>query len=1204
MMCFANITMIQAEAVFDHLNTVIATAETLNVEMYSYDSFSAMETKLAEAKALSAEASQEIVDAAAAALQEAMDALAPRYENLALNAKVTASSSYNSTTLAASKATDGDISTRWSNNYNSTAYKNGNHKETITFDLGKKQTVDAVEICWESANASSYVLQGSINGTDFFNIRDVAGAGGNEVLADLGNVTVRYLRLACNEARTKYGYGIYEFRAFKGNPYATVYTNIAYKKAVEVSSAYEGEKFVKQHLTDGNMTTRWGSNYAITGWAKEHAIVDLGEVYDVDRINVVYEAAYATKYQLFGSTDGITYEPITDELAGTTGTNSLTKLNAKVRYVKVQMNEASGRYGYSIYEIEVFAPRKMDLQKSIEQYEAKLNSYVVGEEEGMMSEAHYQSFMAILNDAKAMAQEENVKDADITTTLGSLKSTIDTMGDVLIGGKVQASIYPVPQHIANITETGMRLPQTVDILVHGEQDVATLPKLEALLDDAGIYYDYVDEKGELFTITLATKAADHNDCAICNIEDSENVLVNEQAYILETSEAGITIVGSDADGAYYGLMSLYQLFKQRTSDGRMAQVKVSDYPDVKFRGYVEGFYGIPWTYNDRKELFEDTTMYKMTTYIYAPKDDPYHRDQWRTLYPEEKAVEMRDLAQIATENNMEFCWTIHPGEDYNYTKDSDGDGVLDDYQKLIDKFEQVYSFGVRQFGIFYDDLSYSVADGTKHAETINAAYEYLTTKYDDVKPFITVVTRYTNSWGADWNSYFKPFMQTVHEDTQVLWTGQSTMSAITKAYMEVPKTKTGVDRDFGVWWNFPVNDYFDGHLLMGSLDCLSNDVDNIASFFLNPLSEADASKVAIYSGADYSWNIEDFDSTESWKRAIYELVPEANEAFERFADNLAYVDKGNGFFFDESKYMKADIDLFMDALADGYDSGENAAMLAHFTQMKEDAALLHEIKDKALYDEIVNYLYAYEGLADAGIAAMNAFEAAVNGDIQGTMDNYSAYQDGLTEANAYYIPLLSGKARASVGDYRIQPFLFDLDGYIMGTLGSAEGGKAVTHMITNVELLNTQPVEKNTISNITTAMKQDDYVGIALAEVANLYEVKAVVSEPEKVKLQYSLNGTDWMDADAVVSGNSISAASIVTAAYARLVALEDILQTEDPVEETQELNDLEEWDSLSKMAVMAYFKKTFGIELVLNALKDIKTPSDLIALAGDKIDA
>ena len=70
------------------------------------------------------------------------------------------------------------------------------------------------------------------------------------------------------------------------------------------------------------------------------------------------------------------------------------------------------------------------------------------------------------------------------------------------------------------------------------------------------------------------------------------------------------------------------------------------------------------------------------------------------------------------------------------------------------------------------------------------------------------------------------------------------------------------------------------------------------------------------------------------------------------------------------------------------------------------------------------------------------------------------------------------------------------------------------------------------------------------------------------------------------------------------LVALEDILQTEDAIDENLILEDLEEWDSLSKMAVMAYYKKTFGIELVLGSLKDIKTPLDLIKLAGDKIDA
>ena len=68
------------------------------------------------------------------------------------------------------------------------------------------------------------------------------------------------------------------------------------------------------------------------------------------------------------------------------------------------------------------------------------------------------------------------------------------------------------------------------------------------------------------------------------------------------------------------------------------------------------------------------------------------------------------------------------------------------------------------------------------------------------------------------------------------------------------------------------------------------------------------------------------------------------------------------------------------------------------------------------------------------------------------------------------------------------------------------------------------------------------------------------------------------------------------------LVVLEDILQVDDPVEENCDLNAMDEWDSLSKMAIMAFFKKNFCIELTLNSLGNIQTPADLIALAGDKI--
>ncbi len=70
------------------------------------------------------------------------------------------------------------------------------------------------------------------------------------------------------------------------------------------------------------------------------------------------------------------------------------------------------------------------------------------------------------------------------------------------------------------------------------------------------------------------------------------------------------------------------------------------------------------------------------------------------------------------------------------------------------------------------------------------------------------------------------------------------------------------------------------------------------------------------------------------------------------------------------------------------------------------------------------------------------------------------------------------------------------------------------------------------------------------------------------------------------------------------LVELEDVLQREEACNEFDLLEEYEEWDSLSKMAIMAFYSKNFGISITLNELKELKTVNDLIELAGDKIDA
>ncbi len=64
------------------------------------------------------------------------------------------------------------------------------------------------------------------------------------------------------------------------------------------------------------------------------------------------------------------------------------------------------------------------------------------------------------------------------------------------------------------------------------------------------------------------------------------------------------------------------------------------------------------------------------------------------------------------------------------------------------------------------------------------------------------------------------------------------------------------------------------------------------------------------------------------------------------------------------------------------------------------------------------------------------------------------------------------------------------------------------------------------------------------------------------------------------------------------LTELQDVLQRDDPVLENDVLADYDEWDSLSKMATMAFFDKNFGVKISLKEIGELKTVKDLLNLA------
>lgn len=84
---------------------------------------------------------------------------------------------------------------------------------------------------------------------------------------------------------------------------------------------------------------------------------------------------------------------------------------------------------------------------------------------------------------------------------------------------------------------------------------------------------------------------------------------------------------------------------------------------VPLRGVIEGFYGTPWQQGDRLDILSFCRAEGYNAYLYAPKDDPYHREKWREPYPAAKLSELGALVKAAKAQDVRFIFAVSPGLD-------------------------------------------------------------------------------------------------------------------------------------------------------------------------------------------------------------------------------------------------------------------------------------------------------------------------------------------------------------------------------------------------------------------------------------------------------------------------------------------------------------------------------------------------------------
>lgn len=605
------------------------------------------------------------------------------------------------------------------------------------------------------------------------------------------------------------------------------------------------------------------------------------------------------------------------------------------------------------------------------------------------------------------------------------------------------------------------------------------------------------------------------------------------SYRLKVGTDEISISAYDAAGMFYAVQTLSQLI---TPSG-IPCIEINDYPDIAFRGTVEGFYGQPWSHEARRSQFEFYGKYKLNTYIYGPKDDPFHgfSNRWREPYPPKEAEMIRDLAKVAHANKVNFVWAVHPGRDIKWTDA--------DFKACIHKFELMYNLGIRSFGVFFDDIGGEGARGDKQVEFLNGLNREFIQKKPDVTPLVMCPTQYNKSWSDPKpGTYLDILGDRLDSSINIMWTGNTVCHDITLEGNQWVNKR--IKRPAFIWWNFPVSDYVRDHLLLGRIYGLDQSEDAKASmsgFTSNPMDKPEASKIALFSIADYTWNIKAFNSEKSWRAGIVRLFPKCAAAMQTFANhNSDQGPNGHGYRREESVTVAPIMEKFLaDYRKKGtYCKEDYALLLSEFKRIaKAPSQIRAEAGNPALLNETAPWLDAFEQL---GIAGENTLKLMVSIDAADTAEGLVNADKAATALDA--MRLLSETQNQNpyqrgvkTGSQVVTPFVTDLFKLAGARIYSEATGLPMLSVTPITSSKQTDGLDKmldrdpSSYYYCREIQKVGDWYGLDLGSVQPVKTFDLTMGRWDgdhdivhKGQLEVSANGNDWVPACAPTVGERV----------------------------------------------------------------------------------